>query len=205
MKWLEKVLSAFSYGADSLMLNDVEPAVENYVHFTCVVIELLQIWKFESLRIATLFSLLFAFHFLLFFITGYFKGTTYGKRQNICVIQYQSIELCLIAFGVMVRWELMLIYVVFSYGLPYIVAQIVEFIMTEPIFCEIEEYLFFVLIRIVVWLPLVLFEICLIYVVEDNTFLMVIGFLLYFAMVPFVIDFEDEYASLYEVVFDCMV
>lgn len=203
--WLQKVFSSFSYGVDSLMLNDVEPAVVNYVHFTCVLIELLQIWKFESLGVAILFSMLFALHFLLFFITGYLKGTSYGERQGICVMQYQCVELCLVVFGAIFRWDWMLLYILLAYGLPYVVAQIVEFMMVEPIYCKIEEYLFFVLLHIVVWLPLVIFAICLIYVVEDNTFLMVIGFLLYFAMVPFVIDFEDEYASLYEVAFNCMV
>lgn len=203
MKWLYKMGETFSYGVDSFLMRDVEPAVVNYTHFTCVVAELLLLWKVETPQTAMFFTVIFLLHLYYLFKSGYLKGQAYGAEEQLVVKRYQRVEAVLIFYGAVVQPKAMLCYVLFSYGLPYVMAQVVEFLMTVPV-DEYLEYVVFVLLRVVVWAPAVAFGILFAYIGFDLLWTGV-GLFAYFSAIPFVISFEDDYASLYEIAFNRVV
>jgi len=203
MKWLRKMSEMFYYGVDSFLMREVEPAVVNYTHFTCVVAEILLLWKMATTQNALFFTVIFLLHLYYFFKSGYLKGRAYGAEEQLVVKRYQRVEVILVFYGAVVQPTAMFCYVLFSYGLPYVMAQTVEFLMTVPA-DEYSEYVVFVLLRVVVWAPAVAFGMLFAYT-EFNLLQTVIGLLAYFIAIPLVISFEDDYASLYEVAFNWFV
>jgi len=203
MRRFRKILSMLSYGVESLLINEVEPTVVNYTHFTCVMLVLLWVWKCVPTDKACLLTIVFALHLVLFFVTGYLKGTTYGAQERAHVRRYQVIETCLIILGTMLQPEIMLGYVIFSYGLPYVMEQLFEFLMIVPV-SKLGEYFVFWLMYVVVWAPAIIVELAFSFAGFDLLWT-AIGLVVYFVAVPFVISFEDDYANLYEIAFNMFV
>jgi len=218
MKERYTLKSKFLLGVNCMMMNDEEPIVMNYTHVTCILIETVVLWKGVR-QIAPIFTVLFALHLILLFAVGYAGQMAIERKQQEqkqlseenfdkiimpYVRFYQVVELIILLVGCIVHFKVMLAHMILSYFMPY---QHTKFTNTFLELCSFSYFLKVlstICLYITMWLPCFTF-IFVLTSLEPNIVVRIIATIIYMFVIPFVISFEDDVGSLFEIAFNHMV